>query len=329
MKESFRDCRLDILRVIAISMIILMHSPMPDSGAPGFVLAGISYVTAPGVVLFFMISGALLLDSELATKAFIKRRFSKILFPTLFWTMFYLLVGCVTQRPSIATAFKSVLSIPFSVQGHGVLWFMYPLAGLYLLTPILSQWLKKASKSEVEFYLLLWAITLVYPYLSLWLHINESNSGLLYYFSGYLGYYVLGFYLKHHYKYCLWHVIVALLIAAVTPMALLSSGIEYDFYKVLWYLSLPVAMMAFVLFVLIMQFPNKRMSTIGQISKLSFGIYFVHIFIMRRIIWNLDVVHSLPWMVQIPVIALSSFLLSLLMSWLISRLSFSKYIIGV
>lgn len=329
MKSNNRDCRLDILRIIAISMIVLMHSPMPDSGSPGFVLAGISYLTAPGVVLFFMISGALLLDNDLATKVFIKRRFSKILFPTLFWTMFYLLVGFITYRQPIVDSLKSILSIPFSVQGNGVLWFLYPLAGLYLLTPILSQWLKKASKREVEFYLLLWAITLVYPYLSLWLHINESNSGVLYYFAGYVGYYVLGYYLKQHYKYRLWHVIVALLVAAVIPLALLSSGIEFDFYKALWYLSLPVAMMAFVVFVLVMQFPNKPMSTIGQISKLSFGIYFVHVFIMRRIIWNLDVVHSMPWMVQIPVIALSSFLLSLLISWIISRFFFSKYIIGV
>ena len=302
---------------------------MPGSGSPGFVLAGISYLTAPGVVLFFMISGALLLDNDLATKVFIKRRFSKILFPTLFWTMFYLLVGFIMQGPSVTTAMKSILSIPFSVQGHGVLWFMYPLAGLYLLTPILSRWLKKASKSEVEFYLLLWAITLVYPYLSLWLHINDSNTGVLYYFAGYIGYYVLGYYLRYLYRYRLWHIIAAVAVAVIVPMMLLLSGIEFDFYRVLWYLSLPVAMMAFAVFLLIMQFPNKPMSTIGEISKLSFGIYFVHVFIMRRIIWNLDVVHSMPWMVQIPVIALSSFLLSLLISWIISRFFFSKYIIGV
>ena len=78
-----------------------------------------------------------------------------------------------------------------------------------------------------------------------------------------------------------------------------------------------------------MLLPNKRLALVGMVSKLSFGIYFVHIFIMRNIIWNLDVINQMPGLVQIPVIAIATFLLSLLLSWLISKLPFSKYIIGV
>ena len=52
-----RNATLDILRVIAMMMIVLMHSPIPGS-ATGIVLAGISYLTAPGIGLFFMVSGA-------------------------------------------------------------------------------------------------------------------------------------------------------------------------------------------------------------------------------------------------------------------------------
>ena len=55
MKTNKRDIRLDILRVISITMIVFMHAPRPGS-APGFVLSGVSYLTAPGLVLFFMIS---------------------------------------------------------------------------------------------------------------------------------------------------------------------------------------------------------------------------------------------------------------------------------
>ena len=66
MTANKRDYKLDLLRVIAILLIVLMHSPMPGS-APGFVLSGISYLTAPGIGLFFMISGALLLGNNLST----------------------------------------------------------------------------------------------------------------------------------------------------------------------------------------------------------------------------------------------------------------------
>lgn len=188
-----RDYSLDVLRVIAISLIVLMHSPIPDS-ASGFVLSGISYFTAPGIGLFFMISGALLLGNKLSTKDFLKRRFSKVLFPTLFWTVFYMVVAYVKAPIPLDVLVRRVLSIPFSAQGHGVLWFMYTLAGLYMLTPILSRWLVFASKREVEFYLVLWGATLIYPYLKPVLLINEGDTGLLYYFSGYGGYYVLGYY---------------------------------------------------------------------------------------------------------------------------------------
>jgi len=322
-----RDYRLDLLRVFAISLVVLMHSPRPDS-VSGFLLSGISYFTAPGLVLFFMISGALLLDNNLSTKDFLKRRFSKIVFPTLFWTFFYLSVKYLGNLKPLPDICKSIISIPFSAQGHGVLWFMYTLAGLYLLAPILSRWLKTASKREIEFYLLLWGVTLVFPYLSMWLQINESKEGLLYYFTGYLGYFVLGHYLIHYYCYRLWHIIIAIGIVIIVPLVLYSSGIDFDFYTALWYLSLPVALMAFVIFVMVERLSNHKIPLISMISKLSFGIYFVHIFIMRNIIWNLDAVTQLPGNIQIPVIAFVTFVMSLLFSWIVSKLSFSKYIIG-
>ena len=324
--EKERDYRLDWLRVIAISMIVLMHSPKPDVIVNGTILSAISYLTAPGLVLFFMISGSLLLGSTLNTRDFFKRRFSKILWPTLFWTLFYLVTFVFTNSVPIKDVLKPVLSIPFSAQGHGVLWFMYTLAGLYLLVPILSRWLNTSSKREVEFYLFLWGITLLYPYLSIVLDINESNTGILYYFTGHVGYFVLGYYLNQYYRSSkVFHIIAAGLLAIVIPVIIYTSGIECDFYSMLWYLSLPVALMAFGWFVLIKRFPNKASSFIGHASALSL----VHIFIMRRIVWHIGFIGDLPGLIQIPCIMLITLLASYLVVWLISRLPFSKYIIGV
>jgi len=326
--ESKRDYRLDLLRVMAICMIVFMHSPRPGS-APGYVLSGLSYITASGLVLFFMISGALLLGTNLSTKEFLKRRFSKILWPTLFWTFFYLVVYCLSNSLSVHEVLKSVFSIPFSVQGHGVLWFMYTLAGLYLLTPILSRWLKSSSKREIEFYLMLWCVTLIYPYLSLVLFINETNTGLLYYFAGYVGYFVLGFYLKHCYIFRPWHLIVSIGMAIIVPALVYSSGIQFDFYSMLWYLSLPVAALAFSWYVIASRLPNKQIRIIEQCSKLSFGVYFVHVVFLRHFLWKVSLIHNLPGFLQIIVIASITLVLSYLLSWLISQLPFRKYIIGI
>ena len=328
MSEKVRDYRLDILRVIALAMIILMHSPLTCS-VPAYVLSGISYFTSPSIGLFFMISGALLLGNNLSTKEFLKKRFTKILFPTIFWTFFYLIIKYYSGQLSATGVLKAVLSIPFSAQARSILWFMYTLAGLYLLTPVLSQWLKKASKREIEFYLFLWVITLLYPYLERGLIINESHTGILYYFSGYLGYFLLGFYLKNHYKDDVKHVILAILVAIIVPTCLHVGEIEFDFYRMLWYLSLPVALMAFSWFVIISKCPNRKVELISEISKLSFGIYLIHIFVMRNILYNIELIRDMPGLVQIPVVSISTFIISFCVVWLISRLPYSKYIIGV
>lgn len=330
MSTMVRNHRLDLLRVIALMMIILMHSPMPKYAlAPSYIITGLSYFTAPGIGLFFMISGALLLGNGLSTRDFLRRRISKILFPTVFWTFFYLIVNYIRGGLSVIEALQSIASIPFSMQGQGILWFMYTLVGLYLLTPILAQWLKTASKKEVEFYLFLWAITLLYPYLEMALFIDTSSAGILYYFTGYLGYYLLGYYLNRYYGFQKVHVVVAVVIALLIPALLYATGIEFNFYSLLWYLSLPVVLMASVWFVLINRTPNNQFYLISEISRLSFGIYFVHIFILRRCLWRIDVIRELPGLIQIPVVMIATLVLSFLVVKLISRLPFSKYIIGV
>lgn len=45
-----RDYSLDIIRIVACAMIVLMHSPHPASNAGnGLLLVLISYLTAPGI----------------------------------------------------------------------------------------------------------------------------------------------------------------------------------------------------------------------------------------------------------------------------------------
>lgn len=328
--KNMRNATLDILRVIAMMMIVLMHSPIPGS-ASGIVLAGISYLTAPGIGLFFMVSGALLLGNKLSQQEFLKRRFYKVLWPTLFWTAFYIAVSCIKAHewPSL----RAILSIPFAAQGHGVLWFMYTLAGLYLLTPILSRWLHSASRREVEFYLLLWGITLLYPYLKMGLEINDGNTGILYYFTGYAGYFLLGYYLKQYppqgRKF--WALfITAVFVSVLAPAIIMTSGIKYNFYEVLWYLSLPVALMSMTWFITIQQLNFKSIpGHLTQCAKLSFGIYLVHIFVMRDILWRLAFVQAMQGILQTLTITCLTFIISWAVAYGISKLPGSKYIVGM
>lgn len=324
-----RDYSLDLIRVFAMTLIVFMHSPIPGS-APGFVLSGLSYATVPGIGLFFMVSGSLLLDNNLSQKDFLKRRFSKIIWPTLIWTIVYLLFEYIEKPISASELIRKVCSIPFEKQGHGVLWFMYTLAGLYMLTPVLSKWLKNATKREVEFYLFLWTISICYPYLDLvGLSINEDKEGILYYFSGYLGYFLLGYYLKRHYKYRNWHVAIAILIGILFPSVILITHIEFDFYQLFGYLTLPTACLSFAYWNYLNCIRIKReIKSLTITSQLCFGIYLVHILIIRNLIWKLSFINYIPGVISISIIAITAFILSWVMCFIIKKFNISKYIIG-
>ena len=285
-----RNHSLDILRILACLMVVTMHAPLPGSESDGMYLSALSYLTAPGLGLFFMISGALLLPVKTDTRTFLKRRFSKIAIPTVVWSVLFLGITALTTKESFS--WKTLFSIPFSAQGNPTFWFLYTLMGLYLLAPVLSHWLNAASRRELEFYLLLWGISLCYPLLQLVLDINTSTTGVLYYFTGYAGYFVLGHYLKTYpdrirYKW----LIPAVIVVLVTPVVCKVKGLSVDFYSVFWYLSIFVVILCVFLWKLVVSLvPEQGWPSINRvISKISiatFGIYLVHYFIIRSLLWN-------------------------------------------
>jgi len=193
-------------------------------------LSTLSYLTAPCIGLFFMISGALLLPVKESTDTFLKKRFTKVLTPTFVWSLFYICCNVLTKDDDV-NLMRAVLSLPFSAQGNPVLWFMYTLMGLYLLAPVLSRWLNGASRKELNFYLALWGISLCYPIVSIVADVNKGNSGILYYFTGYAGYFVLGYYLERYAESIpLKLIIPALIITIIAPVSCKIMHWHVDFY---------------------------------------------------------------------------------------------------
>lgn len=342
-KTNKRIAYLDTIRVIAFLMVIFMHSPIPNKNNPlttSYLLGGLSYLTYPCIGLFFMVSGALLLPLKMTLKDFLKRRFSRILFPTIIWSFFYIWLKYFYDEIDAIGVLKLIVNIPFGAV-EGVLWFMYTLTGLYLFSPIISRWLEKVSKKELQFFLFLWFVVMCFPYFRAFIKIPNSDYNLLSTFSGFMGYMVLGYYL---YKF---PVDISLLgakiklVSAVLIFALILPTIFYtvpivgfDPGTILYnYLSISVVMMCVGWFVLL-QNMNKLYSNalftivMKELSVMSFGIYLCHIFVMRRWIWTWMSVGTLPLWLEIVVVALSTFLLSYLIVKSISKLPFGKYVIG-
>lgn len=325
----------DIIRISACFLIVLMHSPTPTDSTNGFFLCSLSFFTAPAIGLFFMVSGALILPVKYTLPSFIKNKLIRIGLPLAAWTILYLLIKIYFSESEISLL-HNLFSFPFSNQGPGVFWFLYTIFGLYLLSPILSKWLISASKKEIEFYLILWGISLCYPLIENFISINESNTGILYYFSGYAGYYLLGYYIKNFSAKSLICLSCLFGLTGIVSILLLKfNNIDFNFYRLFWYLSIFIASWSVLYWYIIKIFINLFFKSknynywIIGISNLTFGVYLIHILIMREWLWKSSFITSISnYYLQTILIALLSFFFSLLLSFLISKIPYLKAIIG-
>ena len=140
-----RNSRYDLVRSIAIILIVFTHSmgmitgTAPAGGSPVRVeYALLRTIISPGVHLFFLLSGALLLGKEEPVWLFYRKRLRRILVPFLIWSaILYVLTGLKT--PSFD--WKHCLpdfGLKLLTNGiHGTYWFIYAILGLYLITPLL------------------------------------------------------------------------------------------------------------------------------------------------------------------------------------------------
>lgn len=337
-----RNLAIDYIRVLACLLVIVIHSPMAGIGTSSFIMASCSLIGMPCVCLFFMVSGYLLLPTKESMFSFLHKRMNRILWPTLFWTVFYLLVayfstGNYASQPWL----KTILSIPFTRQGNGFLWFMYTLVGLYLLAPILSAWLSTATKKEVQLILALWGVSLLYPLLKQVLYLTEDTYGILYYFTGYAGYFLLGYYIKC-YRPGISFVLLAFLYLVPMLVALLGRVNKMDLLADSFsYLSIWAGMMSFALFMLFVKlFPSTTASRqrpadtsmltrlIVCLSKCSFGIYLVHKLVLKDCLFHVGFISRYGGIAQILMTIPLTLFISWAVVWLLSFLPFADYIVG-
>lgn len=218
-----REVWVDWMRVAACFLVMVVHSTEPFylGGDGSLILTWTDAFWASFfdtfaracVPLFVVASSYLQFPIHYSTGEFFRRRAARILIPFILWTVVYALVwGEPVQN------FKDLLLNFNYAAGH--LWFVYMLAGLYLLMPLLSPWAEKVGKRELQLYLLLCLMTMFIPFVRekaagdgavfiygpggipmqahypLWGEASWNEFGIFYYLSGFIGYLLLGLYLR-------------------------------------------------------------------------------------------------------------------------------------
>lgn len=335
-----RVAYLDTLRVIACFMVVLVHSPVPHpelSEAP--IYGAISYLCSPCIGLFLMVSGALLLPQKLAVRQFVFRRFTRILFPLVVWSIIYILIDAIDNNKTIDDIITNISHIIFGPTAKFVQsWYLYVLLGIYLFIPIFNAWIKENDRRHSLYFILLWCISLCVPYLKALFAGNSITPP--YMFAGYFGYIVLGYYL-HKYPikmtslktYIIMSSLVVILSGIIPVVIYLANIPGYDYSNIVYnYLSLSTVMMCVCIYTFIQNFNPKNcifQNVMAHLSPLTFGIFLVNYATIYYIFFpyfSVKPIDNLP--VEIAIVFIGSFVISYVITLIINKLPFKKYVIG-
>ena len=359
---------IDYIRVVACFLVMLVHASENFYGADSSGLAANMSMLANeqnrlwvalydgalgriSVPLFMIVSAFLLVPMPKGTTMtqFYRRRFLRILPPFFCFLLLYSLLPLAWGGMTWEQSVQDLEMLPFnfpSMGGH--LWFMYPLISLYLIIPVVSPWLERATAKDELIFIGIFAFTTLTPWLhrfvspELWGECFWNQYSAFWYCSGYLGYLVLAHYIRVHLSWdrsrrltvgalCL------LVGAAFTAWSFWWKGepgmlIETPMLEWSWEFCTPNVLVATFGAFLLFSCIERPRAIITSLSKLSFGMYLMHLFFLAPIAgWIIGgnaAEPLLPVALAIPAIAILTFLCCAVTTKLLSLLPGSKWVIG-
>lgn len=331
-----RTVWIDWLRVTSIFFVVLIHCTEPFylggegslilTESDAFWVSLFDSFARACVPLFIIGSSYLQFPLHYSSKEFFVRRMVRILIPFLVWTLIYALVW----GEPIENFSNLLLNFNYAA-GH--LWFVYMLIGIYLLMPILSPWAERVSRKELLFYLAICFFTSFIPFIReissdtasyitgpsgipafskypLWGECSWNAYGVFYYFSGFIGYLLLGLYLKKFLTHNTKNTLLTGVCSFIIGFSISFGGFLYLVNKtslnmfphegpislaVLWetpwfYDSTGVVLMAIgwlLIFKQISAQGNWYKKLILPMAKASYGVYLCHMIILVYVSQNI------------------------------------------
>ena len=336
-KTENRVVWVDWMRVAACFMVILVHATEPFylGGEGSLILTKMDAFWASlfdsmvraCVPIFIVASSYLQFPLHYSSGEFFRRRAVRVLVPFMLWSSVYALAwGDPSQN------FQNLLFNFNYSAGH--LWFVYMLIGVYLLMPLLSPWAERVGKRELQAYLIIWGFTLLIPIIRDWYSGGDENLlvtygvgglprqaltpfwgeaswntyGTFYYLSGFIGYLLLGLYLRRFVGELSWRKTLAI----ATPCYLAGFAIVFGGFlwrvfescggefpaaglveNAIWWETtwtndtIGVALMTIAWLLLFKKIKcngSLYKSTLLPVSKASYGIYLLHLLVLVPII---------------------------------------------
>ena len=369
---------IDCMRVMACFLVVFSHScdafVAQFNNDYGTFLQGcaLGSLVRPCVPLFVMMSGVLLLPVRGTMAEFYSKRLKRLLVPLVFWSLalplayfFYLNYGVTSNSPFIDMSLftwdmtlRKLYTFVFNFNYDTTpLWYLYMLIGLYFIMPILSAWLKDATRKELKTVLCLWGASLFIPYIKIaapflgYLGVFGNMNilgecdwnayGTFYYVSGFVGYLLLAYYLVIYPLQWGWKKLLAICV----PMFLVGYAVtfggyvvmqeyfpgNYAYLEIMWLFSgINVFMMTFPVFVAVQKINMPSSARLSRVASMTFGIYLCHFVIVQMgyDLYEAVLPQCVPAVVKIVCNAVTVFAVSYLLVRLLSLNAYTRRLVA-
>ncbi len=337
MSENKRQTELDILRLLATLAVIMIHgglNPLTDNLMIKYMYRGMHAAIVWCVPVFFMISGRFFLDPErdVSAKKILTVYLPHIIVPFLVWSGVYTAYGLISGSYSHLSTFGVIAEF---IHGPYHLWFLYSLAGLYLLTPILRK--AAADGKTLAYFLIMFAaVNVVTQYLIYVPKIGGMISDFiertgLRAVTGYMGYFMLGYFLyskkdnmSKKTETAIYVIGILMLIATIAAECFISEELrKTDFVKqymkpnVILYSAAIYAF--FVMKMSKIHYSERTRKVFSVFTECGFGVYCIHAILNEFV--PTPVIKSLPFITSLLRVA-CLYALSLALIWLIRKIPF-------
>ena len=344
--DNERVLYLDILRIFSVFCMIVLHanltgfryfSPESFEWQVYNVFGSLVRICVP---LFVMISGALFLDpnKEIPLTKLFSKYILRIVTAFLFWSVLYAIYNAFyfegSTKESVVQFIKEVIS------GQFHMWFLFMIVGLYLIVPFLKK--ITANKKLTEYFLILaFIFALIIPLLMKWTALGSpifetilGNANIAF-VTKFPIYYVAGYYFSINQISCRNKLIIYILgivsiIFTIFTNSYLSIQAGAGFEALYDYLYPNTALFTLAVFIFFRsffeerQFSDKATRAVLLFSKCSFGIYLAHVFVLiffNEIGFTTFIFNPI---VSIPLVSISIFFASFLISFLLNKIPVIK-----
>lgn len=330
----------NILKIIASIAVVMLHVSamkwytIKPTSKEWNIMNIYDSICRWGVPIFVMVTGTLLLSDkkEITIKKVFTKYIKRIFIILVIWSLFYAILDKELLTPDISTK-DFILSF---INGHYHLWYLYMLIGLYLATPVIKLITIPKNKKIIKYFLINWFIfeccLNMLKKLPIFSNLDIAYANMhIEFFLGYVGYYILGYYLSQYelkkneiyISYIIGGLSIIVIIFGTRYLKIANYKAPETFYDAL---SAPTCLSAIAVFILIKQiFAKKELSeknkaVIDKWTKISLGVYLIHpmyIVIMDKL--NISLLQW-PVIISIPIATVIIYFLSATLAYIISKI---------